>query len=345
LATLSFCWQHYFDQYLAMWWIGPFLLAMVAVATDVEECGGGAACPALGSSLLQRKINMEQNNMLTRQQLEHEKRRRDTLVESLVERRLMILASLVREGMSEPDAVSSMQSWAEGFNVDDVSVKDLSSDSSLHALIQEGLVPLHHLICHVRQVEAGCETEWKEYMNDALNILSEIRSSLLQLLVGKGRTTKEVPIIEKGRTDPKVLELLQEHFLRYLKVIVKSGEDPGSALQMSSEAMGRLKTMSPSSLLAYTQYSKAELAKKYFLSILHTACLPSTGSCADLLSTMVWTADEEAHGGTTLLQVAVRPAVQLIMRIFGLPEVPEETAVERAMATEAYLKESGFQSS
>lgn len=160
---------------------------------------------------------------------------------------------------------SVIKTLAEEFDVTDGEFEDLSSTSNLKDLIQWGLVPLHDMICQVRKEEAGCDTEWKEYLDDALDILSSIRASMVQLVVGGQRGTKKEQahsISEKGQADENVVLLLKEHMRRYLMIIVKSGEEPASALQMASEVMQTLKNMDDSSLLAYAQDSKAKLAKR-----------------------------------------------------------------------------------
>merc|ERR1719469_296931 len=126
----------------------------------------------------------------------------------------MILASMVREGMSEADAVAVIKTLAQEFDVTDAEFADLSSTSNMKDLIQWGLVPLHDMICQVRKEEAGCDTEWKEYLDDALDILSSIRASMVQLVVGGQRSEKKEEahsISVKGQADEKVVLLLKEH--------------------------------------------------------------------------------------------------------------------------------------
>lgn len=296
----------------------------------------------------------------TQQEMLREVARREDIVHGMVDRRLMMYATMVLEGVAVADVVSLARAFSSAFAPD--APQELISSESLQQLIKDQSVPFHDMICHIRnggKTGVDCEKEWQQFTADALSVLAELGSSFVQLVHPSWRRGSTIIMGAEGRTDPVLLDGMERHLNAALKILVKTGEDPASAVQLAQEAVGRLQALSDEQLLAYVDTSSATLSKKFLISVLRTACLPTTSSCSDTLAQIIWAVDNLPHGdgdvgskaaapyylqsgagvGSSLLQSGAGAVVQLVMKLFGLPEHPEETVAERAAAVEAYLKQ------
>lgn len=329
------------------------LLATIAGAVDVETCGAGES--ESGSSVLQLSSGGVERKSVSTEQLQRESQRRESIATGIVDRMLLGLAAMVNEGVSERDAVSLARDFCSEFEVEltGTSLLSFDDDSSedLFKLRQAKAVPLHDMLCHVRQASGDCESEWKQFVADSLTVFYDVvfvGKSFLQVLgVSSAETKKKtLPDLGGGQTDPVLLELLKQHERGVLTVLVASGEDAESARQLALDAVARLKAMSDEELLEHVDVQNVGLARKFLLSELRTACLPTTTDCTDVLVDVIWAIDHlprEGVGGS-LLQAGVRTFVKLVMKAQSIPDVAEETAAERALVVGAYFKERKVQS-
>lgn len=308
-----------------------FLLAATAVAADGL------------------RPDMEQRGslVLSKQQIEREEVRHKQMVDEAVERRLLVLGTLVLEGMKPEDAVSLHKSLAtelaEELGV--VKANELKSTSSVSDLVKEAGEPIHTMICHIQKNEDNCAKEWSKLAQNAVKansqIFSELGSNLLQFLTGSIEKKPVVASIEEGETDPELLKLLKDSVVKALKIFVRVGEDPDSMLLVAQDTMDELRKLDSTELLKFSQDTRFDLVKKLHVSLLHSLCRAANKSCVDDVASMVANTKEYADGqkGTSLLEAALRPAVRVVLKLLDIPEFPEETAAERAEASLAYLEQ------
>lgn len=327
-----------------MSFLAVFLLAATAVAADVGKCGdpGAAACPALGVSLFQSA-----SLVLSKQQIKREEDRHKLMVEDAVERRLLVLGGLLLEGMTSADAVSLHQSLATELaeELKEMSVNDLKSNSSVPELVQQAGKPIHRMICHIQENEEDCESEWSELVRDAveanLRIFSGLGSSLLQFLTGSVEKKAAVANIEVGETNAELLKLLKETVVKGLKIFVRIGECPESMLLVARDTMTALKNLNSTMLLRFSGHTKLDLVTRLHVSLLHSVCRAAPHSCVDVVVPMITKTEDiqDTQKENSLLEIALRPAVRVVLKLLDIPEFPEETAAKRAEASRAYLKQ------
>jgi len=330
-------------MHLFPWKVFIFFASVAAASAEADECE--AQEPAdreeKGSSIMQIG---SRDFAVSEQLLENERARENIITESIVKRRQMQLAGFVQEGMSEADAVSLMRSFAGSIDENFLSDLDLSSDADLHTLFVEQMSAIHSLLCHVRQGTSDCESEYTQMMTDTYDSITEAATSLVQYVTGTRRKTKAKQLTEQGQTDPVLLSMLQDNVLKTMRYGVKLGENQDAMKHMVRTAMKQISDMDDASLLAYNDHTKSELVSEYHRLNMATMCLYTTASCSETLhdvivevTSLVSTAGVPI--GTTLLQAGLSPVVQLLMKIFDLPEHPKETQAERSAAIQALLME------
>lgn len=275
----------------------------------------------------------------SQQQIQREKVRQDTIVEYFTKNWLMMLSGLVLEGVKQADAISLVRSFAADFHLEDWEQVDLHSEKSLHELFVAQAAAQHEMICFVREKDGDCEAEWGKLLHDTLTAISAMSAKLVQMMVGRRAEERALSTSEQGSTDPKLLELAEGILHTSMKLSVANGEDQDAVKQITADSMARLAQMDDHSLLEYADYSKADLSMAFATLNLQSTCLVTTGSCSEHLHRIIveWTNLSSGGAAIALLQAGVRPVVQVVMKIMGLPEFPEETATERNAARKAYL--------
>jgi len=325
-------------------------VSLVAAAfAHAQECDdvGGVACAQSASSLVGSSLLQHAGRKLVTA-LEREEERREKMIDGVVERVQLALAGLVREGVSKADAMALGKDYSASLKAKLPAMTELSSSATYDEIEQERLDVFHGLVCHVRQAEGDCSAEWTHYAQAGVDFITNVGTNLLQLVNGKSVETDMAHASGRGQTDQTLLEGLTKTTRLSLASMVKLGEDPESARLIFSDAMDRLSAMDGEEEIAFSKLSPPQLARKYLKDIFHTACLPSTGSCTDILTdyakVVYATAHPDGGVGSSLLQAGVRPVVQLAMKVLGVPEFPKETKAERTAVVKAYLKKRGIHS-
>lgn len=276
--------------------------------------------------------------MVSKQQLEKERLRQTAIKDAIVERRKLLFAALVRAGLKKPDVTPLAKHFATTFSVDDPSDLKPDSSTSLVSLVEASINMTHDMVCHVKGAGPGCESDWKDYVDMSLSAVSNAGTSLLQLLGAKPPVNTEssaMSVLEEGKVDEELSNLMKRHLRQHMKVLMKIGELPDAAKQIAMDAMNALKT---EDMLEYVKLSKLQLAQKYVFSALSTNCKSATTmSCRDVLASEV-----SALGGGAVGSVAL-PVAPVLLKFMGIPDHPEETAAERAAVVEAYLQQRSIQ--
>lgn len=274
---------------------------------------------------------------VSQEQLKREALRQETLTESTVQFVLMAIALFISEGLSYPHAISLARNFAASFDGVTWTDTDLHSDASYHELVLDRTAPLEEMLCIIRHKgQQDCQNEEKRLFQTLLQQVSLLGTALFR---DDGRHAAKHHEVEQGLADPKLLELWAESRFRGAKIAVKIGEDTDAIKHIFSDAMAQMRAMSDEELLTYAGMSKVGIAAAYMETSFRVICLHTTESCDDTMTAWI---DElaglaEWGASTSLLQAGVRPAVQLVMKVMGIPERPEEIAAERAAATKADL--------
>jgi len=316
-----------------------------AGAVDIRTCEGDEACPARADVLLQGRSNMGQSdqNGVTEEQLAREKKRQEQLTQDMLDRSKLFVAVAVREGMAPDDAVAWTQKFADEFDVDAV---DVSSDESLSELFSERMASGHDMVCHIRGAlnEEDCEQEYSSTMKETLmSFMNFGDSSLLQ----SEKKAEKRALLGSGQVDPELVTMQADATVLFMKFAVKAGDDEDAVRQCMQDYLDELKAMSGDSLLSYSDLSLYEGATRYVQDQVSTVCLLTTSenSCSEILADMVGQIAGQSMSdfGSTLLQVGLRPAMKVLVKLLGYQDVPEETAAQRAAVAKAYIAQRRLQ--
>jgi len=273
---------------------------------------------------------------MSSQQLLHEKQRQDAVTQGIVQRWLLGLSLMIREGVAPADMIAISRKSAEDFDVDTL---DLATDDNEQTLFQKNVEAAHGIMCIVRK--GDCGEEYSDVLHKVVLSFSNFQES--SLFQSKRRAKARAAPWQGLTPDPEILALMKLGVIISMQRQVLLGEDTGSARQQRKDAFEQLRAMSDDELLTYSDLDKSELAYKFAKSQVMTLCLHTTGSCSSVLTTSLMEF-AGVDASISLLEVVVRPAVKVAMKLFGIPEFPVETRAERAAASKAYVAQRRLES-
>lgn len=315
---------------------------MAAASSDADECEAQrpAARGAMASSMLQ--IGSSRVSV-SEERLENERVRENMITDHIVERRKLQVSGMVLEDMDPADAVSLMRSFAGSIDRHFFENVNLVSDAHPHELFLDQMNSLHTFLCRISEGTSDCEAEYTQVLTDAFNSFMGAATSFVQYVTGTRRETRS-KVTKQGVTDPELLSLLQDNLIKSMRYSVSVGEDPDAMKRMVRRAMRKISDLSDDSLLEYTGRTKAELTAEYVRLALETICVHTTASCSERIEAEIaevsgFATDAGVPIGATLLQASLRPVVQLLMKVFDLPERPQETQAERSAAIKVLMDE------